>query len=296
MKYHLLWSLLAFGLLGSGCSHMSYSRASETESIKPNDNSNTLANGYDLEHQTNEIALLDRSGIVCGSLTTNLEATGNAMSAEREAIREGKTSYTYQYRQHSPAEYSGLECGGYYRWGGGEGNRLNIAPAANLQTEYPIDSEVGEGGLHVGFTEFMFDQAWLRYGFDFRLGMGRFTFIHDYPNTAFPETLLDNDDSEWFFRMPFVYTQKVYPWFLFGFGVEGFLGVDPIMLAFSGQWSNILDYIDYGGRAGYAYTFEYGAVGAYFGYAQRNIAWGDYIAQADVWKGTLSIDINYDAF
>ncbi len=290
------WIFLALALLCTGCSHMSYSRGIETDTITPNDNSNTLAQGYDLEHQTNEIVLLDRLGVVCGSLTTTLEAAGNAKSARDKAIEDGKYSYTYQYRQHSPAEYSGLECGGYYRWGAGEGNRLKIAPAMNLQTEYSIDSEVGEGGLHVGFTEFMFDQAWLRYGVLFRLGMGRYTFIHDYPNTAFPETLLDNDDSEWFFRMPFVYTQKVYPWFLFGFGVEGFAGVDPIMLSLAGQWSNILDYLDYGARAGYAYTFEYGAVGAYAGYERRNIAWGDYISQGDVWKGTLSIDINYEAF
>ena len=287
---------LSFAVMSTGCSHMSYSRALETDTITPNDNSSTLANGYDLEHQTNEIALLDRSGIVCGSLTTTMEAAGNAKSARDKAIRDGKTTYEYSYRQHSPAEYSGLDCGMYYRWGAGSDNRLNINPTMNPVAEYAIDSEVGEGGLHIGFTEFMFDQAWLRYGFLFRLGMGRYTFIHDYPNTGFPETLLDNDDSEWFFRMPFVYTQKVYPSWLFGFGVEGIVGIDPIMLSFAGQWSNTFSYLDYGGRAGYAYTFEYGAVGAYLGYERRNIAWGEYISEADVLKGTLSIDLNYDAF
>lgn len=293
----LSWSLFpVFILLVSGCSHMSYSRGVENVAITPNNNSNTLARGYDLEHQSNEIALLDRSGIVCGSLTTSLEATGNAMSAEREAIRKGERTYEYQYRQHSPAEYSGLECGMYYRWGAGTDNRLNVAEATNLLPEYPIDSEVGEGGLHVGFSDFMFDQGWLRYGFLFRLGMGRYTFIHDYPNTAFPDTLLDNDDSEWFFRMPFVYTQKAYPWWLFGFGAEAFLGLDPIMLTLASRWPNILEHFDYGARAGYSYAFEYGAVGAYFGYETRNIAWGDYISQGDVWKGTLSVDINYEAF
>lgn len=281
-------------LLTTACSHMSYTRALETEVITPNNNSNTLTEGYDLEHQTNEIALLDRSGIVCGSLMTTTEALGNATSARNKAIEEGKTTYEYEYRQHSPAEYSGLDCGMYYRWGGGTDNRLNISDANPIQ-EYAIDSEVGEGGLHVGFTDFMFDQGWLRYGFLFRLGMGRYTFLHEYPNTGFPETLLDNDDSEWFFRMPFVYTQKVYPWFLFGFGVEGFLGIDPVMLSLAGKWSETHKYLDYGGRAGYAYAFEYGAIGAWIGYERRNIAWGDYISQGDIWKGTISLDINYEA-
>ncbi len=292
----LIWVLFLSVTLGAGCSHMSYTRALETDTIKPNGKSNQAADGYDLEHQTNELMLLDRSGIVCGSLMTTLEATNSAMSAEREAIEAGKTKYEYSYRQHSPAEYSGLDCGMYYRWGGGEGNRLKIKPTANLLTEYPIDSEVGEGGFHMGFTDFMFDQAWLRYGILFRLGMGRYTFIHDYPNTAFPETLLDNDDSEWFFRMPIYYSNKIYPWWLFGFGVEGHFGVDPIMLTFAGQWSNILDHIDYGARAGYSFAFEYGAVSAYAGFQHRNIAWGEYISKSDAILGTLSLDINYEAF
>lgn len=170
--------------------------------LTANNHSNQLVEGYDLKHQTNEIVLLDRSGIVCGSLMSTTEGLGNAAEARREAIKENKRSYEYEYRQHSPGEYSGLDCGGYYRWGKGKDNQLNLVPAENLQEVYPLDSRTSEAGLHIGFTQFMFQQTWLRWGMNFRLGMGSYGFIHDYPNTAFPETLLDNDDSKWFFRFP----------------------------------------------------------------------------------------------
>lgn len=298
MQYKTAGTLILFvAMLCTGCSHMSYTRAWETDTLTANGHSNQLVEGYDLQHQTNEIALLDRTGIVCGSLTTTMDATGSAAEARRKAEEEGKRSYTYEYRRHSPAEYSGLDCGGYVRWGRGKGGKLRLDPdAENLDAEYPLDSKTSEAGLHVGYTRYFFGLPWLRYGLLFRLAMGSYGFIHDYPNTGFPETLLDNDDDKFFFRFPIEFSLKFFPKWLFGFGIEGFGGLDPLMLAFAKKYPEFYKHFDYGARAGYALTFDAFAVGLFGGYHRQNRSFGDYVSQADAYTITLSVDLNYEEF
>lgn len=296
MPSRLSWlCLAAVALLLTGCSHTSYTRSFDTDTLTADDPSNIHVEGYDLTYQTNELVLADRLGIVCGSLMTTTEAAGNAASARRKAIEKGERRYEYEYRRHSPAEYSGIDCGGYFRWGRGTG-QLNLEAGQYDMDAYPLEAKTSEGGLHIGGTDFFFQLPWLRYSFFMRLGLGSYGFIHDYPNTGFPETQLDNDDDQFFFRMPFLFSLKFFPAWLFGFGVEPYGGVDPIMLTFGKKWGEFYKHFDYGARAGYALTFDAFAVGLFGAYGRRNVAWGEYISQADSFSVTLSLDLNYEEF
>lgn len=253
---------------------MSLSRTSETENLD-------AKHGLH-EENINEVELLDRSGMLCGSLRDPSKSLGE--------------NSRYKYRQHSPAEYSGLECGGYFRWGSGAYTgptfqRSELGGVLLLPNEY--EHEVGEAGLNLGLTAFMFGQGWLRYGVQVRAGVGRFSYLEPV-FTSEPVSPEAASPHHWFMRMPIIYTQKAYPWFLYGLGIEGFAGVDPVMLSVAGKWSNILEHLDYGARAAYVFTFENWAIGTYFGYERGNFTWDEYVRQNDIWKGSLSIDIDCD--
>jgi len=268
--------------LSFGCSHARLSRTSETETTY----GHYIQDAY-------EISLSDRSGILCGSFRPPSEDHGPASDSSVDNPTPG-----YQYRQHSQAEYSGLECGGYFRYGEGVYTNPAFRPitAQDFSTYIIIGSgnfrtEIGEAGLHLGFSDFMFGEGWLRYGFLFRLGVERYVVISRFIefDASDPSRV-----EEWKGRMPLSYVQKVYPLFLYGLGLEGSLGVDPLMLSTSEKWPEILDYFDYGGGVGYALPFEGWALGAYFGYERRNYGREGFVLQTDGWRGTVSIDINYD--
>lgn len=296
MKYG--WYLLVAAIfltslgIGSGCSRMEYHRRWEDDSLTANDHSDTRVDGYEFEHETNEVVLLDRLGIVCSALSQTAEGMGNAAEARREAEEEGKSSYTYEAPNRSPSEYSGLDCGGYYRWGTGEGTLI----LDDGETEYPLGSRTSEAGLHLGIRQPLFRQDWLGYDFSIRFGLGSYGFEHEYPNTGFPEILLDDDDGKMFFRIPLHFGINIFPEWLFGFGVRGWGGLDPVQLAFAKKYPEFYNYLDYGAQAAYYLTFDPIAIGVFGGYERRNITWGDYVSQAQGFKVGMSVDLFYEEF
>lgn len=296
--------VLLLALVAAGCSHVSYTRTWDNDSIDANDHGSPLVDGFELEHQSNHIVLLDRTGAVCASIGSMTEGLANAAEARNEAEKEGDSTYTWEYRQHSPAEYAGIECGAAYRWGNGGGTFSTklpdndfTPPPGYMPQGYDVETRSTEFDVHLGATLPFFQQTWLRYSFNWRLGMGRYKVknIDEIMGLGgFPESTLDNDDSKFFFRSPFLFGLKFYPRWLFGFGIEGDVAFDPLMLAFAKRWNRFYEHFNYGARAGFYLPFARAfAFGVYGGLELRNIAWADYIVRTDSWGIGASFDVNF---
>lgn len=80
-------------------------------------------------------------GVVGAALGTQLEGTGNAFEAKREAEREGKRTAEYSDRIHRPDACDGAAIGIDYKWGDIEGEGTQ-----QLSLDVPIDSDIS--GLH----------------------------------------------------------------------------------------------------------------------------------------------------
>lgn len=287
MKVLRVVALLALGLVASGCTHVEYTRGWRTAEAATTE---APQGDYGFDYHTNEVVLTDRLGIVCASLSTTTEAYANAIEGGRKAEEEGKRSYTVTYHRHSPAEYVGAECGGYYAWAT---NRPATYVARNLPDEpsYEAESNRHEAGLQFGGVGPLVPR-YLRGAARIRLGMGKHHLTTDVPNGSFPESRFDNDDDKFFFRFPITFGLLVYPWFLYGFGIEAYGGADILSWAFSQSKDKVWTKLDYSARAGYSLSLKNVAITVTGGWQHAFYAWADYDVRFDEFMLTGALDFN----
>ena len=234
----------------------------------------TVSSQHEAKLNTHELVLTDDSGVVCAGLMTELERTGNAAEALHEARREGKTFGTveYSYRLHSPAEYRGLSCGGYFRWGSGEGTVQGLVGPASSLTHQTFDATFShhEGGFWLGGMDTLLsDASWLRYAIEFRFGFG------DYdaePNTEL--TLTEGARGGMYLTAPLRFGLLLFPEWAYGFGVAGMTGAD--VFSWFSEQGRVYIKFDASGRVEYTYGTRHVAASVYGGWEMKHTAWGDH--------------------
>lgn len=217
---------------------------------------------------THEILLLDRTGVACAAVTNTVEQAGEAQDVRHQAERNGPGIYTAEYTQYSPAAFRGLDCGGYYRWGKGDGAEVDAAYDASTgdrteSAERPNEMALFEIGFHASGREIIFDKVpWLQWTALFRFGVGRFDYVPEYDP-------LDGVTI----RAPLQVGLAAYPPLLQGFGLEPWVGHDVvagIMARGRGPFK-----LDYGFSANWGVPLGPVSLAASAGYRQTNQAVAD---------------------
>ena len=239
---------LACLMMLSGCS-VQYLRGKRTEVSRFNDENSQLDSIARLD--TNEIVMLDKSGVVCSGAQTGLNQASARQGAINKMVREGSYRETYTWRVHSPAEYQGIDCGIYYHWGSGENvdydRRYHPTPRGSEEREV---TTWNAGYQMYGWGEWI---PGLAAGYArFRVNLGRTTV-----GTG------DDDERRGIkLGIPLHVGLRVAPTWLYGFGVEAYGGGEAIAAALSkrGRW---YEKFDYGGsilyQAGIGANFNFRA-------------------------------------
>lgn len=297
------------GLLGltalltlAGCSHVSYTRGVQTQQARglerlPNPEPYYRGATY----HTNEIVLADCTGVVGAALGTQLEGTGNAFEAKREAEREGKRTAEYSYRIHRPDEYDGAAIGIYYKWGDieGEGTQqlsldVPINPDISGLHEAPFTGSLGEGGLHMGGRDTLIDGwDWLSWTILVRIGLVSFDI---QPDPTLSDRQLQEraelDAEEFGFRVPSHFGLMFDPEWLYGLGVHAWGGADLVGWLFTRDRGSWTDKFDYGAEVSWGMIVGDFGFSILAGYTHQNHSWGEYWVDYDQFYGSLAIDVD----
>ena len=274
MRRAALCLLLGFITIQLGCTHLEYSRTWETgrADIDPEEFG---TQAYDHEdHGMNELVWLDPSGAVCGGVTTGLDAINSATEARNEAVKQGKSTYSYEYNIYAPV--AGLYCGGYFRWGTGLSTGYG-APAMNAAQEQgadiTLDSRFRELGFHASGTEQFKKFNWMTYSFGFRLGMGRYRWLDEDQSER---GQLKDDEGPFLFRMPLFFGLGFYAPFLRGLGFEAQGGTDPIGLALTSGNGKVWQKWDARAMAKFQFVRDPVIFTVSAGYERNSTHWGEY--------------------
>ncbi len=283
-----------------GCSHVSYTRGVQTQEALPLERLPSPESTYgEATFDTHEIVLADRTGVLGAALGTQIEGTGNAFAAMREAEAEGKRSAEYSYRVHRPDEYDGAAIGIYYKWGETQAPgdytldiESTLNPLIDGRHAAPYTASFGEGGLHMGGKEALVDD-WLSWSIMVRLGMARYDLT---PDPMATDRQIDErtkrDGEAWAFRVPSHFGLMIDPEWLYGLAVHGWVGADLVGWLFTrdrGSWS---DKIDYGGDVSWGMIVGDFGFSVGVGYARQNHSWGEHWVQYDQFFGMLALDVD----
>jgi hypothetical protein len=278
----------------SACSHIEYVRGEQTSTLRHKDYPDEAAGFDGLDFSTQELQLYDRTGGVCASLNTTLAQAGARQTAINEAIRERRTTAKYSWRVSQPAEFRGMECGIYNKWGSGRGYRYYpVSYPDGINGPYEVDDvyndlkiSMWEGGLHLGGAEPLFDDVpWALFSISTRFGAGLFRL--GTKNTR----AYDNDP---YFTLPVHLGLVLVPEWLFGFQAKVFGGADPIGWLFTEDRAKVSEQLDYGGQAGYVLSWDAVSISAWAGWQQRHHYWGDYWVDYQQWTGSVALDLFWE--
>lgn len=283
----------------AGCSHVSYTRGVQNQTSRGLERLPYPEAYYrDATYDTNEIVLADRTGIVGAALGTQLEGTGNAFEAMRKAEEEGKRTAEYSYRVHRPDEYDGAAIGIYYRWGDTDGTglqQLSLETPVNAEInglhEAPYTSSFGEGGLHMGGQESLYDD-WLSWSILVRIGMISYDLK---PGPSADRQLQDRakrDAEAWGFRVPSHFGLMIDPEWLYGFGLRAWGGADLVGWLFTRDRGSWTDKFDYGAEASWGIIVGDFGFSLLAGYGHYNFSWGEFWTEYDQFYGSFAIDVD----
>lgn len=120
MMQHFLVAGLATCLIG--CTTVQYQRGTTDVDVVNNTESSfgseASESTWDFSSKTQTLTGWDSTGAVCASAGTAASAHNARQKAMRRAARTGYGSA--KYRVFRASSFSGVRCGGYVRWGGGE--------------------------------------------------------------------------------------------------------------------------------------------------------------------------------
>lgn len=290
----LLVGVLVCAAWASACSHIEYVKGEQTSTLRHKDYPDEGAGFDGLDFSTHEVQLYDRTGGVCASLSTSLSQASARQTAINQAIKDGRTSAKYSWRVSQPSEFRGIECGIYHKWGSGKGYRYYPVSYPNgINEPYEVDEvfnnlkiSMWESGLHIGGAEPLFDDVpWLLWTLSTRFGAGQFR-VGTKNTRAY-----DNDP---YFTVPFHFGLLLVPEWLFGFQIKGFGGADPIGWLFTEDRAKVSEQLDYGGQAGYVFSWDAVSLSAWAGWQQRHHYWGDYWVDYQQWSGSVALDLFWE--
>lgn len=244
--------LVVFLMLHGACA-VHYSRAQREELV-------TTEGQTEISHRlsTNEILATDSSGLVCAGIATHTSAYGNAMSAVREARREGKREVEFTYRRASPAQFAGIQCGAYYKWGGGTSAIYDLS-GGERPRDVVGDTKLSEIGLHFEGSEQLLDSFEdLFWTARFRLGGG------EVSEESGPE-LLDGTRLLFPFEAGLLYAPAV----LVGGGVKAHVGYDVMNLVT--EVGDASEKFNYGASGFYRATVGRFGFGAEVGWRHESV-------------------------
>lgn len=302
MKRELGFLTLAAVLVSTGCSHVGYHQAHV-------DGTTTEYGSAELPVQTyqlvlHEFHLYDRTGGFCAGM---LEAGGKEAAKREEAremVKDGRMTGEYSWKTYDATQFEGIECGLFYRNGGGTGGGVTdystIPPFSANSPTGRLTYEQGEHslhevGLHIG------GQGYWDYGFlwrfEFRITGGSFDLV--YPDLTGPGRLPSKlEDGGGFFTIP---TRVAFGWapkYLFGLGAMAWGGVELAqwLANYGEERESYLDYFDYGAGGTLVVDTPYVRPSLYFGWMNTNIYWDDRVANHQGYEGRLGLDIVWEDF
>lgn len=210
-------------------------------------------------------------------------------------VKDGRMTGEYSWKTYDATQFEGIECGLFYRNGGGTGGGVTdysvIPPFSANSPTGRLTYEQGEHslhevGLHIGGQGY-FDYGFL-WRFEFRITGGSFDLV--YPDLAGPGRLPSKlEDGGGFFTIP---TRVAFGWapeYLFGLGAMAWGGVELAqwLANYGEERESYLDYFDYGAGGTLVVDTPYVRPSLYFGWMNTNIYWDDRVANHQGYEGRV---------
>lgn len=290
-------------LAASGCSHISYGQAhvdgntTEYAEFAPERPVQT----YQLV--LHEFHLYDRTGGFCAGM---LESGGKAaaeIDERREMAKDGRMTGEYEWKTYDPAQFNGIECGLFYRYGQGTGGGVTdystIPPYSATSPTGRFTYEEGEHslhelGLHIGGQGY-FDYGFL-WRFEFRITGGSLDLVT--PNLVGPGRMPKEEEGSGFFTIPTRVAIGFAPDYLFGLGAMAWGGIELAqwLANYGEERDSIIDYFDYGAGAMFVADTPYVRPSLYFGWLNNHIYWNDRVATHKGLEGRVALDLVWEDF
>ncbi|MFY0566832.1 hypothetical protein ACN28E_23735 [Archangium lansingense] len=273
----------------TGCSHIVYSRgvmSAEAANIDPDENPKDQPFDFSqrrVQADTQEVALLDSTGLVCASLMTAGDAMASAEGRRKQAERNREFGIlTYKYRVTAPGEFGGYPCGVFVKW-----STVNEYRGFQPGSEGQVPS-FGEAGLMLsGWDEFLLPGLYF--------GGGTRPSVGFYSEASVP----GSDDV--FLRLPINLGFMIAPYWAGGLALRATAGADimsMLLMAKSQPFRNgFWVPLDYGAYLSWTLPiFRYGSVTAMAGWGKEvQVNNSDLMFVQGQWQGQLSLVIDYDA-